>query len=79
VLLIEHNVDMVLHTCDRIYALDFGATIGEGTPDVIRSNPAVIEAYLGTNRFRRDQSESPDDDSGDQLVNEKAGSDTPAG
>lgn len=47
VLLIEHNVDMVLRTCDRIVALDFGREIGDGTPDEIRSNPAVVEAYLG--------------------------------
>jgi sulfate-transporting ATPase len=60
ILLIEHNVDMVLRTCDRIYALDFGLTIGEGTPEVIRTNPAVVEAYLGTNRFRRNQEDEPD-------------------
>jgi sulfate-transporting ATPase len=47
VLLIEHNVAMVLDTCDRVYALDFGHLIGEGTPAEIRNNPAVIAAYLG--------------------------------
>jgi ABC-type branched-subunit amino acid transport system ATPase component len=47
VLLIEHNVDMVLRTCDRVYALNFGEIIGAGTPAEIRANPAVIEAYLG--------------------------------
>ncbi|MGD9796453.1 MAG: ABC transporter ATP-binding protein, partial [Acidimicrobiia bacterium] len=47
VLLIEHNVAMVLETCDRVYALDFGQLIGEGTPAEVRSNPAVIAAYLG--------------------------------
>jgi len=54
ILLIEHNVDMVLRTCDRIYALDFGVVIGEGTPAAVRTNPAVVEAYLGTARFRRE-------------------------
>jgi sulfate-transporting ATPase len=48
VLLVEHNVDMVLRSCDRVYALDFGALLGSGTPAEIRSNPAVIESYLGT-------------------------------
>jgi sulfate-transporting ATPase len=52
VLLVEHNVDMVLQTCDRILALDFGQTIGEGTPAEIRTNQAVIAAYLGTTRFQ---------------------------
>jgi sulfate-transporting ATPase len=51
-LLIEHNVDMVLRTCDRVYALDRGMVIGEGDPAAISSNPAVVEAYLGTTRFR---------------------------
>jgi sulfate-transporting ATPase len=52
VLLVEHNVDMVLRTCDRVVALEFGLTIGTGTPDEIRHNAAVVEAYLGTSHFR---------------------------
>jgi ABC-type branched-subunit amino acid transport system ATPase component/branched-subunit amino acid ABC-type transport system permease component len=47
VLLIEHNVDMVLRTCDQIVALNFGEMIGQGTPADIRKNEAVIAAYLG--------------------------------
>ncbi|MGE3448786.1 MAG: ATP-binding cassette domain-containing protein [Microbacteriaceae bacterium] len=48
VLLIEHDVQMVLSTCDWVVALNFGAHIGAGTPDAIRNNAAVVAAYLGT-------------------------------
>jgi sulfate-transporting ATPase len=48
VLVVEHDVPLILQTCDRIVALDFGRTIAEGTPDVISHDARVIEAYLGT-------------------------------
>jgi sulfate-transporting ATPase len=47
VLLIEHNVPLVLDTCDRIVVLDFGRVIAEGDPATIRKNNAVIAAYIG--------------------------------
>jgi sulfate-transporting ATPase len=50
-LLVEHNVDLVLRTCDRVYALNFGQLIGEGTPAEIRNNPSVVDAYLGTSSY----------------------------
>ena len=48
VLVVEHDVPLILQTCDRIVALDFGHTIAEGTPDAISHDARVIEAYLGT-------------------------------
>jgi sulfate-transporting ATPase len=49
VLVIEHDVPLILQTCDRVVALDFGRKIAEGTPDAISRDALVIEAYLGTN------------------------------
>lgn len=47
ILVIEHNVRMMLETCDRIMVLNFGEVIAEGAPSHIARDPAVLEAYLG--------------------------------
>jgi ABC-type branched-subunit amino acid transport system ATPase component/ABC-type branched-subunit amino acid transport system permease subunit len=48
VLLVDHDVALVLNTCDYIYVLDFGSVIAAGTPAAIRSDRTVADAYLGT-------------------------------
>lgn len=47
VLVIEHHMGLIMEVCERIVVLNFGQKIAEGTPEAIRANPAVIDAYLG--------------------------------
>ena len=47
VFMIEHHMNLVMDVSDRIYVIDFGKQIAQGTPAEVRDNPAVIAAYLG--------------------------------
>ncbi len=48
ILIVEHDMPLLMGLCDRVYALELGAVIAEGTPDAIRNDERVVASYLGT-------------------------------
>lgn len=47
-LIVDHDMRLIMRLCNRLHVLNYGKTIGEGTPEEVRRIPAVIEAYLGS-------------------------------
>lgn len=47
VIIIEHNMDAIMEVCDRVIFMDMGKKVSEGTPEEVRNDPRVIEAYVG--------------------------------
>ena len=56
ILVIEHDMGLLMGLCDRLYAMDSGVVIAEGTPDEVRSDPRVVASYLGTSDTAIDRS-----------------------
>jgi branched-chain amino acid transport system ATP-binding protein len=50
VLLVEHDVQLVMRACQLVHVLDFGEILAVGTPDDVRNDQAVLDAYLGVAR-----------------------------
>ena len=57
ILIIEHDMALLMGLCDRIYAMDGGQVLAEGTPEQVRSDPRVIASYLGTSSNAIDRSD----------------------
>ena len=56
ILIVEHDMPLLMGLCDRLYALETGSVIAEGTPEEIRNDPRVVESYLGTKAAAIDRS-----------------------
>jgi branched-chain amino acid transport system ATP-binding protein len=51
VLIVEHDMQLIMSLSERIHVLDYGRTLSEGTPAEVRSDPEVVRAYFGTDKF----------------------------
>jgi branched-chain amino acid transport system ATP-binding protein len=48
ILIVDHDMRLIMRLCDRVHVLNYGKSIGEGPPDQVRKNAAVVQAYLGS-------------------------------
>jgi branched-chain amino acid transport system ATP-binding protein len=48
ILLVEHDMELVMRVCHRLHVLDAGQIVASGSPEGVRADPAVSEAYMGT-------------------------------
>ena len=55
ILVVEHDMRLIMRLSDRMVVLNKGQKIAEGSPDAVRADPMVIEAYIGTKRHHKDQ------------------------
>ena len=58
ILIVEHDLAMIMRLCDQVHVLNEGQTLAEGPPEEVRSNPAVIEAYMGKRYATSDRGSS---------------------
>jgi ABC-type branched-subunit amino acid transport system ATPase component len=47
IVIVEHNMDLVMQVADRVFVMDYGQYLFDGTPSEVQASPAVIAAYLG--------------------------------